>query len=102
MEDMVADLVGSGISVELLVGSAIRGGTVYGIRLRTFGKLLPKNRMVLAHGETFTEALIDAISKAEAGRWENLDWAKRPWETAPKFPYGARYGFDAPGGSPGL
>lgn len=80
IEDKVWALNGAGIAVELLTGSG-EGETYYiGIRLRTFGKRLPANRMILAAGLTFEEALDEAISKAKAKRWESLDWGSRPWE----------------------
>lgn len=80
MESEVYDLMNSGIAVELLVPSLRDSCTQVGIRLRTYGKNLPRNRMVLAAGPTFEEALTDALNKAEEGRWENLNWAARPWE----------------------
>jgi hypothetical protein len=80
LEAYVYDLMNSGIAVELLVPSTKDSCTDVGIRLRTFGKQLPSNRMVLASGQTFEEALQKAVEKAEDGRWENLNWAARPWE----------------------
>ena len=80
-EDKVYILVQSGIAVELLVGANQDDTYNVGIRLRTFGKNLPSNKMVLAGGETFEGALIDAIEKAKSKRWEQLDWASRPWTT---------------------
>lgn len=79
MEAVVYDLMNSGIAVDLLVPGLKDNCTDVGIRLRTYGKQLPRNLMVLGAGATFTEALDDAATKAEAGRWENLDWAARPW-----------------------
>ena len=79
METTVYELVNSGIAVDLLVPSRYDSSDSVGVRLRPFSKNLPKNRMVLAAGHTFEEALHDAVAKAEAGRWENLDWAARPW-----------------------
>ena len=79
MESDVFDLVKAGIAVELLVPTASPEVSDVGVRLRTFGKLLPKNKMVLGSGPTFYEALCDAMDKAKRGRWEGLDWAARPW-----------------------
>ena len=83
MEAEVYDLVNSGIAVELLVPSLRDSCTDVGIRLRTYGKNLPRNKMIIAGAPTFAEALEEAVAKAEAGRWENLDRADRPWECGP-------------------
>lgn len=80
MEDNVRQLREAGIAVELLTGQDINGAEHVGIRLRTFGKLLPKNKMVIASAPTFEGALGAAIDKAQGGRWETLDWSKVPWE----------------------
>jgi hypothetical protein len=56
---------------------------VYAVRLRPFANKAQKDNMVLGKGETFADALQDAVKRAEQGRWEPLDWAKRPWETRP-------------------
>jgi len=80
MEAIVHELMNSGIAVELIVPSLRDTCTDVGIRLRTYGKNLPRNKMILAGAPTFEEALENAVAKAEAGRWENLDWADRPWE----------------------
>lgn len=79
MEATVYDLFNSGIAVELLVPSLRDSCTDVGVRLRTYGKSLPRNKMVLAAGQTFEEALNEAVTKAEDGRWENLEWSARPW-----------------------
>jgi len=86
MEAIVYDLVNSGIAVELMVPSLRDTCTDVGIRLRTYGKNLPRNKMILASAPTFQEALENALAKAEAGRWENLDWADRPWECNQESP----------------
>lgn len=85
MEAQVYDLMNSGIAVELLVPMLRDQCTEVGVRLRTYSKHLPKNKMILAAAPTFQEALDDAIVKAEAGRWENLDWAARPWSCGPSY-----------------
>jgi len=79
MENDVFALNQAGIAVELLTPTDNPSETKVGIRLRTFGKSLPKDRMVLGVGETFTEALDDAMDKAKRGRWEHLDFSARPW-----------------------
>lgn len=79
MECDVFDMVNSGIAVELLVPGRASECSLVGIRLRTYGKELPPNRMVLASGETFSDAFYSAVAKAEQGRWEPLDWSARPW-----------------------
>jgi len=86
MEAIVYDLVNSGIAVELMVPSLRDTCTDVGIRLRTYGRNLPRNKMILASAPTFQEALENALAKAEAGRWENLDWADRPWECHQEAP----------------
>jgi hypothetical protein len=51
----------------------------FGVRLRTFGRNTPKDKMVLAEGGTFDEALDIAVERAIARAWVKLDWAERPW-----------------------
>ena len=80
MEELVLELLKAGISVELLAAEAADGTGFVGVRLRPFSRNLPRNKMIVAKGDTFSEALINAIEKAENRRWEALDWAKRPWE----------------------
>lgn len=87
MEAEVWELMRAGITVDLIVGVTADDGVGVGVRLRTIGKRLPKQLMVLGCADTFEEALADAVAKAAAGRWESLNWAARPWETrtAPTF-----------------
>jgi len=80
MEEAVLELMLAGIATELLCARAADGTAFYGVRLRPFGRNLPKNKMIVAAGATFEEAVINAITKAEARRWEALDWSTRPWE----------------------
>lgn len=84
IEDLVWALVSAGIAVELLVQTGSKEEYQVGIRLRTFGKQLPRDRMILAGGHTFREALEEAVEKARARRWEQLDWGARPWQVANK------------------
>lgn len=91
MEDVVKDLMNNGIAVELLVPPTASPCGDVGVRLRTFGKSLPAKRMILASAPTFEGALDHAVIKAEDGRWENLDWAARPWDCVPTSG-AARYG----------
>jgi len=95
MEDQVKDLMYSGISVDLLVPSPIDDAGQVGVRLRTIGRDLPPKRMIVAEAGCFSDALEAAIGKAEAGRWEHLDWAARPWHVAPTVSRNAaaRWGF---------
>ena len=99
MEDTVADLVTAGIAVELLVGLDSTNVQRYGIRLRTFGKSLPKDRMIIAAGNTFEEALLEAVSKAEQRRWEHLVWSARPWDIAEKTTRSTLWGLDNASGA---
>lgn len=92
MEEIVAELVSAGIAVELLVGLDSEQRQRYGVRLRTFGKQLPQNRMIMAAGATFSEALCEAVEKAEQRRWENLVWSARPWDVATRNGSGTLYG----------
>lgn len=80
MEELVLELLKAGIATELLAAEAADGTGFYAVRLRPFSRNLPKNKMIIARGDTFSEALINAVEKAEARRWEALDWSKRPWE----------------------
>jgi hypothetical protein len=91
-EAQVFDLIRTGIAVELLAGVDADGTAQVGVRLRTFGKNLPKDKMVLSGGETIEEALEEACGKAANERWERLDWAARPWEPA-DYKGAQRYGF---------
>jgi hypothetical protein len=81
LEQYAADLQASGIALELICGWDASNEFRFGVRLRAFAKNLPKNRMVIATGDTFLEATAEAIAKAESGRWENVDYAARPWPT---------------------
>jgi len=99
METTVAELVTAGIAVELLVGRNEQDAQCYGVRLRTFGKGLPKDRMIIAAGETFEEALLEACSKAEQRRWENLVWSARPWDVSPKTSSSILWGLDNASGA---
>lgn len=92
MEDTVLELLQNGIATELLAGIATDGIACFGVRLRTFGKLLPKDRMVLGTADTFEGGLEDAVTKAEAGRWEHLDWSARPWATRASGGGGSKFG----------
>lgn len=82
MQELVYDLQRIGIATELLTGDGADGMVHYGVRLRTFGKNLPKNKMVMAEGATFEEAMDIAYGEAIARRWINTDWAARPWPVA--------------------
>lgn len=99
MEEIVAELVSAGIAVELLVGLDIEQKQRYGVRLRTFGKQLPQNRMIMAAGNTFSEALCEAVEKAEQRRWENLVWSARPWDVYARTERGTLYGLGAASGA---
>src|SRR5512142_2899355 len=78
MEEAVLELLLAGIATELLCARAADGTAFYGVRLRTFGRNLPKNKMIVAARNTFSEALINAIQKAEARRCEYLAQSTPP------------------------
>lgn len=99
MEEIVAELVSAGIAVELLVGLDADQKQRYGVRLRTFGKQLPQNRMIIAAGATFQEALIEAVEKAEQRRWESLVWSARPWDVPARSGSGTLYGLGVASGA---
>lgn len=95
MEQLVLTLFQSGIAVELLCAAAADGTEFYGVRLRPFGRNLPRTKMIVAAGNTFAEALIDAVEKAESRRWEALDWSVRPWSNGTGSAKGGSFGLDA-------
>lgn len=95
MEELTLSLFQSGIAVELLCAAAADGTQFYGVRLRPFGRNLPRTKMIVAAGATFAEALINAVEKAEARRWEALDWAVRPWDSGSAIARGGSFGLDA-------
>lgn len=99
MEQTVVMLMQAGIAVELLVSAPPQGEPEVGVRLRPFGRKLPRNKMIIASGDTFEEALINAVGKAESRRWEALDWSARPWETATPSLVAGAFGLDAPSGN---
>lgn len=101
MEELVLELVLAGIATELLCARAADGTAFYGVRLRPFGRNLPKNKMIVAAGNTFSEALINAVEKAEARRWESLDWSVRPWSQIARSSSSGSFGLDAAGSPPG-
>lgn len=80
LEAMVEELMNNGIDVQLIVPAPKDECGCVGVRLHPYGRDLPKNRMILAAGLTFEDALAEAVGKATDGRWENLNWAGRPWE----------------------
>lgn len=91
MESDMLDVYRAGIAIEIVLPGVAEECGCVGIRLRTFGRKLPKNRMVLGSGPTLEGAFYDALGKAEAGRWENLNWAARPW-AGPTEAESSRYG----------
>ena len=96
LEQLHADLQSSGINVDLLSGYDRDNVYRFGVRLRTFGKNTPKDLMVLSVGETFTDAVNNAVAKAQAGRWEKIDWAARPWDVRTAYSSASPYGLGKP------
>lgn len=99
LEQTVSMLASAGISTELIVQSNGDTDVDVGVRLRPFGRKLPKNKMIIASGSTFEEALRNAVGKAESRRWEALDWAARPWETPTPTLLAGAFGLDDASGS---
>lgn len=79
IEELHYQLLSSGIALELLGGVDAEGIWRQGVRLRTFGRQVPKHKMVMASGDSFEEAANEAVAKAKERRWEALDWGARPW-----------------------
>jgi len=92
LELLFTELQESGIALELLGGIDLASAYRLGVRLRTFGKDIPKNKMVLAAGDSFEEAANQAVAKAEARRWETLDFSARPWEVRSRQASAGRFG----------
>lgn len=86
MEELVYDLLRAGIAVDLLCGAGADGMVHYGVRLRPFAKDLPKGKMIIAEGDSFSEGLDAAYAIAQARTWRNIDWAARPWAAPDKRP----------------
>ena len=99
LEQTVSMLASAGIAVELLVSTAGDVEPEVGVRIRPFGRKLPKNKMIVASGATFEEALHNAVGKAESRRWEALDWSARPWETPTPTLLAGAFGLDDASGS---
>ena len=79
VEDYIAAFTRNRCNVEpLFLPSDESGDIVFGVRIRPWGDKL-RGKMVLGSGDTLLQALESAWQKAGAGRWEPLDWAKRPW-----------------------
>lgn len=93
-EDEVYKLLQAGIATDLLVGKGEADTYHVGIRLRTFGKDVPKNLMIMAEGEDFAAAMEFCLEKANAGRWEHLVWAARPWPLVTRLAGSSAYGLD--------
>lgn len=81
MEELLIECISCRCNVDL-------GGQMFGVnewlffvRLRPWSNKQGSSSMAMGSGETVTEAMTDAVAKARAGRWERLDYAKRPWET---------------------
>jgi hypothetical protein len=91
-ENRVLQLQASGITVDLLCAQISNSIAYVGVRLRPFAKKLPREKMVMATGATFEDALTVALGKAEDGRWENLDWSARPWDSSEAGGAAHRYG----------
>jgi len=92
LEQTFLDLQAGGIGTDLLGGIDAAEVMQVGVRLRTFGRKLPKGRMVVAGGDTFEEAMGNALAKAKSGRWETLDWSARPWEVRTDDWSGGQFG----------
>jgi len=75
-------LLSSKVNVELLFSFGENGDAIYGCRLRPWKNSKRDGKMVLGSGYTIEDALCNAYDKAEAGRWERLDWTARPWDVA--------------------
>lgn len=83
MEQLLIECTTRRCNVDVLCTEAGPNTYVFGIRIRPYTKD-GKGRMVLGgSATTLQDALEQAVLKARAGRWEPLDWAKRPWETRP-------------------
>lgn len=79
MEKYVDAITENLCNIELLAGHDATGVRRYGVRIRPYGKGSDTQTMVLGVGTTLEGALKDGHDKAAAGRFERLDWAKRPW-----------------------
>jgi hypothetical protein len=79
MEKQVDAIFENLCNIELLGGIDASGHRCYGVRIRPYGKGADTQTMVLGKGSTLEEAIQDGHDKAKAGRFERLDWAKRPW-----------------------
>ena len=67
---------------------------MFGVRIRPWDKQ-NNGKMIIAGGETLEEAIRAGYDKCRAGRWEGLDFAKRPWSVS--RPSGAPdWGLDNP------
>jgi len=79
MDELLKACAENLVNVEFVFDFDGNGACLFGVRLRPYGKRAPKNKMVLGGGRTSLEALQQAVDKARANRWENIDWSARPW-----------------------
>ena len=81
-------LLSSRVNAELMFTFDESGDALYGVRLRPWKNSKREGKMVLGSGYSLEAALEDAYDKAEAGRWEPLNWSARPWLQAGGGPDG--------------
>lgn len=79
MEELLIEATEARCNVDLLCDPAGMDTWNIGVRLRPWKNSRGGGDMILGVGDTVKEALENAVSKARNGRWETLDWAKRPW-----------------------
>ena len=79
MEELIIEAQDGKANVDLLCDGDEANGYTFGVRLRPWSNTTTAGRMVLGQGDTVQGAIECAVQKAREGRWERLDWAKRPW-----------------------
>lgn len=89
-EALLGECFTNRVNVEVLMDADGPESYHLGVRLRPYGNSQSRGYMVLGRGDTLQSALGDAVAKANAGRWEELDWAKRPWPKAAKGGWSVR------------
>jgi len=70
------------VNIEVMLKVDEKSGTMYyGVRIRPWKQETRKPLMVLSQGLDMNDAMNKAARDHYLERWEELDWAARPWDS---------------------
>jgi len=78
----VTYLASKRLNVDLLLYINPKGVLCIGVRLRPWQQAGKKPLMVLAQGLSLDDAIDKAARDYHLDRWQELDWRRRPWDSA--------------------